>query len=202
MIKEKEMLLEYKKAFALDYDISHYDAKDMLIHDLLAEQANDSNSSMFREDITNIMSGRQASKGKHGYDHDTLNIEIKPKNFTGKSKLNAGGQFTDFTWARDAKYSKDNVTMSVSGFNHGKLVFILEFDYNHPTFRARIQEQLRRLLPNGDEKNRYVRSASFTFNHFKDAPIDVKYISPDISKHQHCIVGPLYNYLKEYVVNG
>ena len=44
------MLLEYKKAFALDYDISHYDAKDMLIHDLLAEQANDSNSSMFRED--------------------------------------------------------------------------------------------------------------------------------------------------------
>ena len=144
-----DLLKEYKLNYTLDTIPSNLDKKDSIIYDLLDEGFNDSNSSKFREDSTNYLSNRKASEGKHGYDVDDENIEIKPKNFTGKTKLNAGGQFTDFTWARDKKYSDDNVTMSVSGFNNGKIVFILEFDYNHPTFRKRIQEQLKRLLPNG-----------------------------------------------------
>tara|TARA_R100001510_G_C7546104_1_gene131693 strand:+ start:63 stop:647 length:585 start_codon:yes stop_codon:yes gene_type:complete len=191
-----DLLKEYKLNYTLDTIPSNLDKKDSIIYDLLDEGFNDSNSSKFREDSTNYLSNREASEGKHGYDVDDENIEIKPKNFTGKTKLNAGGQFTDFTWARDKKYSDDNVTMSVSGFNNGKIVFILEFDYNHPTFRKRIQEQLKRLLPNGDEPNKYVRSASFSYKHFEDADIKVIYVSPSIKKHKHTIVKNLYNFLK------
>ena len=86
--------------------------------------------------------------------------------------------------------------MSVSGFNHGKLVYVLEFDYNHPTFKKRIEEQLTRLLPNGDEPNRYVRSASFSYVHFLDADIKKVYVSPNLDLHEHTMIKKLYNFLK------
>tara|TARA_R100000008_G_C3513175_1_gene129918 strand:- start:81 stop:689 length:609 start_codon:yes stop_codon:yes gene_type:complete len=191
-----DLLKEYKLNYTLDIIPNDLDKKDLIIYDLLNEGFNDSNSSKFREDATNYLSNREASEGKHGYDADNENVEIKPKNYTGKGKLNAGGQFTDFTWARDNKYSKDNVTMSVSGFVYGKLSFILEFPYNHLTFRNRIQNQLKRLLPNGDEKNKYVRSASFSFIHFEDANIKVIYVSPNIEKQKNTMTKKLYDFLK------
>ena len=175
-----DLLKEYKLNYTLDNIPDNLDTKDVIIYDLLNETFNDSNSSKFREDSTNYISGREASEGKHGYDVDDENIEIKPKNYVGKSKLNCGGQFTDFTWKRHNKYQNDNVVMSVSGFNHGKLVYVLEFDYNHPTFKKRIEDQLTRLLPNGDEPNRYVRSASFSFIHFEDSNIKKVYVSPNL----------------------
>ena len=85
--------------------------------------------------------------------------------------------------------------MSVSGFNHGKLVYVLEFDYNHPTFKKRIEDQLTRLLPNGDEPNRYVRSASFSFIHFEDSNIKKVYVSPNLENHKHTMTRKLYEYL-------
>ena len=191
-----DMLKEYKLNYTLDKIPDNLDTKDVIIYDLLNESFNDSNSSKFREDTTNYISGREASEGKHGYDVDDENIEIKPKNYVGKSKLNCGGQFTDFTWSRHKKYQDDNVVMSVSGFNHGKLVYVLEFDYNHPTFKKRIEEQLTRLLPNGDEPNRYVRSASFSFIHFEDSNIKKVYVSPNLEKHKHTMTRKLYEYLK------
>lgn len=186
---------EYKLNYTLDNIPDNLDTKDVIIYDLLNETFNDSNSSKFREDSTNYISGREASEGKHGYDVDDENIEIKPKNYVGKSKLNCGGQFTDFTWKRHNKYQNDNVVMSVSGFNHGKLVYVLEFDYNHPTFKKRIEDQLTRLLPNGDEPNRYVRSASFSFIHFEDSNIKKVYVSPNLENHKHTMTRKLYEYL-------
>ena len=190
-----ELLKEYKLNYTLDNIPDNLDTKDVIIYDLLNETFNDSNSSKFREDSTNYISGREASEGKHGYDVDDENIEIKPKNYVGKSKLNCGGQFTDFTWKRHNKYQNDNVVMSVSGFNHGKLVYVLEFDYNHPTFKKRIEDQLTRLLPNGDEPNRYVRSASFSFIHFEDLNIKKVYVSPNLENHKHTMTRKLYEYL-------
>ncbi len=190
-----DLLKEYKLNYTLDNIPDNLDTKDVIIYDLLNETFNDSNSSKFREDSTNYISGREASEGKHGYDVDDENIEIKPKNYVGKSKLNCGGQFTDFTWKRHNKYQNDNVVMSVSGFNHGKLVYVLEFDYNHPTFKKRIEDQLTRLLPNGDEPNRYVRSASFSFIHFEDSNIKKVYVSPNLENHKHTMTRKLYEYL-------
>ena len=190
-----DLLKEYKLNYTLDNIPDNLDTKDVIIYDLLNETFNDSNSSKFREDSTNYISGREASEGKHGYDVDDENIEIKPKNYVGKSKLNCGGQFTDFTWKRHNKYQNDNVVMSVSGFNHGKLVYVLEFDYNHPTFKKRIEDQLTRLLPNGDEPNRYVRSSSFSFIHFEDSNIKKVYVSPNLENHKHTMTRKLYEYL-------
>jgi|TARA_Y100000004_G_scaffold160210_1_gene187507 hypothetical protein len=192
----KKLLQEYKLNYTLDNIPESLTEDQKIIYGYLHEGFNDSNSSKCREDATNFISGREASEGKHGYDVDDENIEIKPKNYVGKSKLNCGGQFTDFTWARHKKYQNDKVVMSVSGFNHGKLVYVLEFDYNHPTFKKRIEEQLTRLLPNGDEPNRYVRSASFSYVHFLDADIKKVYVSPNLDLHEHTMIKKLYNFLK------
>jgi len=187
------MLKEYKLNYTLNTIPKNLDEKDIIIYDLLNEGFNDSNSSKFREDATNYISGREASEGKHGYDVDDENIEIKPKNFIGKSKNNGGGQFTDFTWKRHQKYQDDKVVMSVSGFDHGKLLFILEFDYVN--LKDRIEEQLSRLLPDGDVPNRYVRSASFSFIHYSNSDIKKVYVSPNIKNHKHAIVGKLFDFL-------
>ena len=195
--KTIDILKEYKLNYTLDTIPDNLDKKDSIIYDLLHETFNDSNSSKFREDATNYISGREASAGKHGYDVDNENIEIKPKNYLGKNKLDCGGQFTDFTWSRHKKYQNDNVVMSVSGFNHGKVVYVLEFDYNHPTFIKRIEHQLLMKLPNGDIPTEYVRSASFRFIHFKDVDIKKVYISPNLESHKHTMIRKVYNFLKE-----
>ena len=61
--------------------------------------------------------------------------------------------------------------------------------------KDRIEEQLSRLLPNGDVPNRYVRSASFSFVHYANSDIKKVYISPNIKNHKHAIVGKLFDFL-------
>jgi hypothetical protein len=186
-------LKEYKIKWALDSIPQLGDSKDELIYQLIEETANDSNSSKFREDVTKWVVGLESSDGKHGYDDDFAAIEVKPKNYTGKSKLNGGGQFTDFTWKRDEKYNNDQVIMLVSGFYFGKLVFVVEFNYKD--IRTKIQSQLSKILPDGDIVNRYVRSASFSYLQWKDS-FELKYISPNFESFKNGMVSGLYKVLK------
>jgi len=190
------MLKQYKINWCIDAvstDDPTTDTRDVLLFQLISEIANDSNSSKLREDITKWLVGLEASDGKHGYDDDFHPIEVKPKNFTGKTKLNGGGQFTDFTWARDAKYSRDNVIMLISGFQYGKILFIVEFKYE--SIRNKIRKHLERILPTGDLINRYVRSASFSYLDWAQTPFTVKYLSPYIMHHKYCITTGLYKLL-------
>lgn len=187
------VLKKYKINWALSNISETLDYSDLIIYELIGETANDSNSSKFREDITKWIVGLEASIGKHGYDDDFEAIEVKPKNYTGKTKLNGGGQFTDFTWNRDLKYNSDKVKMLISGFCFGKLVFIVEFDYSD--IRSKIQSHLNRILPSGDLPNRYVRSASFSYLDWKDANYKIKYISENIKDFKYCMVSGLYNEL-------
>ena len=60
-----DMLKEYKLNYTLDTIPENLDSKDSIIYNLLHEGFNDSNSSKFREDATNFISGREASEGKH-----------------------------------------------------------------------------------------------------------------------------------------
>ena len=188
----QETLKEYKLRWVLDEDTTSDNETERLIYHLIEEYAMDGNSSKLREDSTKWMVGLKASEGKHGYDDDFEAIEVKPKNFSGKSKLNGGGQFTDFTWKRDKKYSDDEVTMVVSGFHYGKLVFIVEFDYE--TIREKIHYQLGRILPDGDIPNRYVRSATFSYLDWKDS-FTLKYLSPNLEKYRDGMVRGLYETL-------
>ena len=59
--------------------------------------------------------------------------------------------------------------MLTAGYIDGQLIYILEFSFNEPSFTTRLEEQLKRRFPNGDVTGQYLRSASFTFNHYKDA---------------------------------
>jgi hypothetical protein len=183
-------LKTYKLNWTLNKVTDNSDPKDQIIYDLLAESANDLNSSKFREDVTKWLIGLEASEGKHGYDDDTLAIEVKPKNFTGKQKLNGGGQFTDFTWARHRKYLADDVKIVVSGFDKGRILFVVQFDYS--VIAPKIESKLVAQLPNGDQPNRYVRSATFSYMDWKDSKFEVRFISPEIGDHSGAITPRLF----------
>ncbi|MEK9748223.1 MAG: hypothetical protein VW333_05835 [Pseudomonadales bacterium] len=137
-----------------------------LLRDLLFEQANDKNSSTFREGVTADLAGYEQNPDKLGYDVLHHNVEIKPQNYPmdgrKRPRLSGGGNFTDFTWDRHHKYLEDNVTMLVSGFVNGQISYILKFPYELLT--KRIEAQLyEQCTVRG---NRYCRGASFSFLHY------------------------------------
>lgn len=161
-------------------------SKDNLIAmltDLLTTYFNDRNSSTPREIVVAVLSGYlpNAEKiGYNGYRQNTLtgvteHCEIKPKNIrtdsTAKSppKLNGGGNFTDYTWARLDRDKDENPAMLVAGFIDGRLVYILKFSFNEPDFTGELERQLKRQFPAGDVAGRFLRSAYFTFKHFAKA---------------------------------
>ncbi len=132
--------------------------------------------------------------------------EIKPRNIrsdsTAKSpsKLDGGGNFTDYRWGKFERHQKENPNMLAAGFVDGRLIYIFEFSFNEPVFTSRLREQLEDKFPNGDIKSRYLRSASFMFKHYKDAEsLKTIYIESkqELTKAQPHITGPFFNYLME-----
>lgn len=172
-------LTDYIQNFLLDTIPDELDAKDEIIYKLLETQANDANSSTFREMTTLRMSNYNPVSGKLGYDGtvpDTNRpIEVKPMNTYTNSKskqinkLNGRGNFSDFTHKRLEKYKEDDVLMVVSGYYDGKLKFIVEFDYRSANFYKQLSERVTKALPEGDKKGKYCRSAGFSWKHWKDA---------------------------------
>ena len=156
-------------------------SKDSLIAtllDLLTIYTNDKNSSFIREFITVSIAGYSHNTSKIGYngfkqaiDGKPINCEAKPKNIerTGANKLNGGGNFTDYTFARFNKHKDENFNMLISGFVDGQLLYILEFPFNSKPFTDKLEVQLRRRFPAGDRTGEYLRSASFDFKDYKDA---------------------------------
>ena len=161
-----------------------------LFTDILTMYINDKNSSTIREYITVTLAGYDHSENKIGFNGFKQNsivggkpiaCEAKPKNFntedweaykkgirkTKPSKLNGGGNFTDYTFARLKKDRKENPHMLISGFVDGKLLYILEFPFNTKKFIARLKMQLVRNFPDGkDHSGHYLRSASFDYKDY------------------------------------
>lgn len=185
-----------------------------ILLDLLTMYYNDLNSSTMRELVVAVISEYTPNSEKLGYNgfrQNTLtgkveNCEIKPVNFrtdsTAKkpSKLNGGGNFTDYTWERFEKHQKENPNMLVAGFVDGRLIYIFEFSFNEQSFTSRLQEQLERQFPDGDIEGEYRRSASFIFKNYKDAEnLKTIYIVPkqELTKVQPYITGPVLKYLEK-----
>ena len=166
-------------------------SKDNLIaifNDLLTTYINDKNSSTIREFITTIISGythHETKIGYNGYRQKTISgineyCEVKPKNVdrldlekykNGEKKsiqkLNAGGNFTDYTWERFDKDLKSNLNMLVSGFVDGKLIYVFEFPFKNKDFTYNLKRQLEKAFPNRQRKiGTFLRSASFDFKSF------------------------------------
>ena len=184
---------EYKLHYALTDIVEPSDTAEQVIYELIEEFANDSNAAKFREDVTKLMIGLRPSEGKLGYDDDHEAIEVKPVNYTGKTRLQGQGNFSDFTWKRHRKYLGDNVRMLVSGFNHGKLLYIVEFPYS--ALQARIEVILHTKFPNGDVRGSYVRTAAFGWNHWIGGQYTVRYVRPTIALHKGCFNKKFYTLL-------
>lgn len=162
-------------------------SKDNLVGmllDLMTLYYNDPNSSTLREMVVALLSGFTPSTKKLGYNGfrqaaltgATEYCEIKPKNVRtassakNKPKLDGGGNFTDYSWQKFSRHKNENPIMLVAGFIDGRLVHIFQFNFNSPQLTSTIRQQLQRKFPDGDQSGIYLRSAYFTFNHFKDIP--------------------------------
>ena len=159
-----------------------------ILMDLLTMYINDKNSSTLREFITVILSGYKHSEWKIGYNGykqmvpwDSISCEAKPKNFNtnelkkyedgergSPAKLNGGGNFSDYTWARLEKDKRENPNMLISGFVDGKLIYILEFPFHCDPFIEKLEKQLKDKFPNGDSDRNgtFLRSANFDFRDY------------------------------------
>jgi hypothetical protein len=193
---------KYKVNYTLETIPEDIDEKDKIIFELIHEMANDNNSSKFREEITLNICNYENSPGKLGEDGidpvTNRKIEVKPQNGHNRNdtikKLNGGGQFTDFTHSRIQKCIDNDILMVVSGFYNGKLKFIVQFDFNSPTFLNHIKNKVCKALPEGDQKSKYCRTADFGWNKWKDANnLKLMYISPNIDNSM--ISGPLLKLL-------
>lgn len=197
-------------------DLSKETIKSCLI-DLLTIYINDKNSSTLREYLTVTIAGYTHNSNKIGYNGYKLNVpniplncEAKPKNICTQdfidfengarqskpNKLNGGGNFTDYTWARFEKDKRSNLNMLISGFIDGKIVFILEFPFNSSNFISKIHNQLEKKFPNGDVEGYYLRSASFSFKDYKNDNYSVIYISKNIIEYERFLDKELFAVLK------
>ena len=198
----------------------HGFSKDTIIgmfSDLLTMYINDKNSSTLREFITVSVAGYEHEGGKigfNGYKHATvgkpLACEAKPKNVDSNDyeeyrrgerktfrKLNGGGNFTDYTWARFERDCGENLNMLVSGFVDGKLAYVLEFPFAEESFKKKLRQQLQNHFPNGDESGRFLRSASFDYRDFMDGGrLILVYANDGILRNcEHLFVGGFYKKL-------
>lgn len=163
-------------------------SKDQLIallNNLVTVYINDKNSSLLREYITVSLAGYTPANTKIGYNGfkqstqiggKTMACEAKPQNLNTEDnnkkknprRLNGGGNFTDYTHKRLIKDRKENPTMLISGFIDGELIYVLEFPFNCQSFVDRLNVQLKKRFPNGDKLGEFLRSANFTFEHYKN----------------------------------
>ncbi len=202
-------------------------SKDTLIGilvDLLTMYINDKNSSTIREFVTVTLAGYKHKEGKIGYNgfkHDafapgkTVKCEAKPKNFdteelkkfkrgnrkTKPSKLNGGGNFTDYTFERLERDKREkDLNMLVSGFVDGKLVYIIEFPFCCPEFVRHLEEQLHRRFKEGkDISGQFLRGANFDYKHFIGCPdLRMVYIlnAEKLGEYKSYVVKNFYGFLE------
>lgn len=176
----------------------------LLLRDLIHLYSNDKNSSFLREMVTCSVVGYQHNPEKLGYDGSSKNypVEVKPQNIksTDKVKLNASGSFTDFTWRKYNKCCKDRVRILMSGFINGKLMFIIEFPFNNLFFKKHLLKKLKKFLPNGDKKNRYIRSCKWSLIHFNQATILYRF--KNFGKFKQYFSKKLFDFLENGIVKN
>ena len=188
-----------------------------MLSDLMTIYINDKNSSTLREFLTVVVAGYRHSDAKIGHNGfktlgtgETVGCEVKPKNVRSRdfddyregrrksepAKLNGGGNFTDYTWARLAKDKKSALYMLVSGFVDGRMLYVLEFPFNTPSFVRRLEERLRDKFPDGDRSGMFLRSADFDYRHYIRESALV-YRAADLEPFKAFFNGPFYKRLLE-----
>ena len=215
----KKDLMEIIKAYSKNHnfysELISSKSKDNIIKiltDLITLSINDKNSSKIREMVTVLMANYIPTEEKIGYDGYKISqgtkfdfIEVKPKNIYTKSdgklnsKLDGSGNFTDFRWSKFQRIKNDNISMIISGFSHGKIIYIIKFKFNSHSFLKNLERQLIKRFPNKkDIEGQWLRSARFGFNHYKDSKsLELIYKCENLNAHKNELTRDLYNYLNE-----
>lgn len=204
-------------------------SKDTLIGmlvDLLTMYINDKNSSTIREFITVSLAGYTHKKGKIGYNGfkqdifipgKTIKCEAKPKNLdtsefekyergerkTKPSKLNGGGNFTDYTSTRLGRDKKEkDLNVLVSGFIDGRLIYIIEFPFNSPDFIKNLEDKIKtwkgKMKGSKTTKGQFLRSADFNYKNFiNSSDLKIIYLLPknELKKYMSYISSGFYEFL-------
>ena len=125
------------------------------------------------------------------------NYEVKPANISkkNKTKLNGHGNITDHRWERHKKFLHDDMKLLLSGWIDGCILYILEIAYKDIV--DHIETQLKKHLPDGDIKNRYARSVSFSYTHYKHV-YQIKWVSNNLKDYKKYINKKLYDELIVY----
>ena len=182
-----------------------------LVNNLVTIYMNDKNSSALRERVVVALAGYKHMPEKIGYNGFKQETrvggktfcEVKPVNIISGSKSatkrhNGHGNFTDYTFARFKKDISANLNMVVAGFIDGQLIFVLEFPFKHKTFMNELKRQLvKRFHGTRDNVGEFLRSASFSFKHYKDSKyLVVKYVNREaLQQNKNRFTKDLYSYL-------
>ncbi len=177
--------------------------------DLLTMYMNDKNSSTLREFVTVSLADYTHTEYKVGYNGYRLTTygkpikcEAKPQNVRrdGKRKLNGGGNFTDYTHERLRRDLEENLNVLVSGFVDGRLLYVLEFPFNCPSFVSKLRKQLEKRFPEGDVPGQFLRSARFSYRDYVGCEdLRVVFCLPKsrLEEYRSNIVRGFYNFLQE-----
>ncbi|MGQ9706723.1 MAG: hypothetical protein ACUVWP_06965 [bacterium] len=147
-----------------------------------------------------MLSGYSYSFDKLGYNgiNEFGPAEVKPVNITSeKRKLNGGDNFTDLTYRRFNKYKKDKLTMLISGFIDGNLIYIIKLPFNCRNFVRYLRERLDRYYEEGkDKKGVYLRSVSFNYKNYEDCSnLEIVFLNDDLDKYKDRLTINFYSFL-------
>lgn len=173
--------------------------------DFLTIYLNDKNSSRLRELVTLLVCGWEPYEAKLGYNGYRLTFpegprewcEVKPQNSNNpKKKLDGGGSFNDYTPERWENDKKANPTLLISGFVHGKLVYVLEAKFS--CISEHLYQLLKKRFPETRQKGEYLRSASFSLKDYKDCEqLRLAYLRADWEAFADYLSRDLLNFLSQ-----
>lgn len=207
-------VFKYLYGLSLGYPLQVVDPLPLL-NSMGNTYLNDGTSFIIHEMITVIEAGHTHSITKNGYDGVSRcgkrNIEAKTSNvrsatgefykrgrFKGRefsSAYHSGtGVFSCYTDELHQAALRDDVLMLVSGFIDGRLLYIVEFPYAHPTFVATLEAKLDRHRELNAKRNNVI----FDYRAFIDCPtLKLVYGHADLAKYEHCFNKKLYDKITE-----
>jgi len=111
--------------------------------------------------------------------HKVCTGQIIKKNELIDNPIDGRGIFSLFTYKAYQRYLDVEVKMLISAYINGVLMFIIEFPFDHPTFKNHIKRMLENSFPNGDLPGRS-KTIGFAFNQYKDCKeAKLVYITPE-----------------------
>lgn len=121
-------------------------------------------------------------KYHHGKISDKASL-LKSGTISNHAALAGRGFFNAFTYRLFKRYQENDVTMLLSGYVNGVLLYMISFNFNDPVFLGKMKEAMQKKLPNGDKINHGAK-ISFSYLWYKDCEsLEVLYVSKNANRN-------------------